>query len=265
MLCKIYAIFVRQLFLFKGNPVRLVAIFLWPLLDIVMWGFINRYLSTFGQATFTFANVILGAIILWDFFSRIMHGLMTGFLEDVWTQNFVNFFASPLRLKEYVAGLVVTGLTTGVAAFLINALFAGLAFGYDIFRVGLAVLPFLVVLLIFGIALGLLMTAIILRFGPAAEWLGWPIPFALSVFAGVFYPVATLPASLQIVAKAIPPSYVFESLRGIVNGDPTAPLLNNFLIGAGLALLYLVAMSLFLFMVYRRNLKNGQLARFSAE
>ncbi len=264
-LTRIYAIFIRQIFLLKGNPVRLIAVFLWMFLDIILWGFISKYLSTFGAATFSFVNVVLGAIILWDFLGRIMQGVMTAFLEDIWTQNFINFFTSPLEVKEYVAGLVATSLATGLVGFLAMVLLAGLAFGYNVFTIGLLIILFLMILFIFAVAMGIFMTAIILRFGPSAEWLGWPIPFAMSVFVGVFYPVDTLPAPLQVVSKILPATYVFDSLRALSGGVHDPGLLANLIIGAVLAMLYLAAMYIFLIMIYRRNLKNGQLSRFSAE
>ena len=105
-LARIYAVFIRQVYLFRSNPIRWVAVFLWIFIDIILWGFINKYLSTFGAATFSFVNVVLGAIILWDFLTRVQQGVMTTFLEDIWSQNFINFFSSPLKIKEYVAGLV---------------------------------------------------------------------------------------------------------------------------------------------------------------
>jgi len=244
---------------------RLTAPFLWIFVDIILWGFISKYLSAFGNATFNFTSVILGAIILWNFLTRIQQGVMTAFLEDVWAQSFINFFASPLTIKEYVAGLVATSLAMGLASFLVMAAVAGLVFGYNVFKIGLIILPFMLVLFIFAVAMGIFMTAIILRFGPSAEWLGWPIPFVLSIFAGVFYPISTLPAALQAVSKIIPASYVFESFRGLTGAVSTPHLLANFLTGAGLAIIYLALMYIFLIMIYRRNLKNGQLSRFGAE
>lgn len=263
---RIYAIFIRQVFLIKGNPTRLVSTFLWILLDIVLWGFINKYLSALGSATFSFTNVILGAIVLWDFMSRIQQGVMMAFLEDIWSQNFINFFSSPLRIKEYVAGLVLTSLTIGSIGFVVMVALAGAAFGYNVLKIGLVILPFLLVLFIFAVAMGIFMTAIILRFGPSAEWLGWPIPFFMSIFVGVYYPVSILPAAFQAVARIIPATYVFEGLRGITGGaSPAVNLSGDLLIGALLAIFYLIAMYMFLVMIYRRNLKNGRLARFGAE
>jgi ABC-2 type transport system permease protein len=142
---------------------------------------------------------------------------------------------------------------------------AGLIFGYNVFKIGLLILPFMLVLFIFAVAMGIFMTAIILRFGPSAEWLGWPIPFAMSVFVGVFYPISTLPPALQLVSKIIPASYVFDSLRKLTTGVPDPNLLANLLIGTLLAIIYLAVMYIFLIMIYRRNLRNGQLSRFSSE
>lgn len=265
-LSRVCAIFLRQLYLIKSNPVRLTGIFLWILLDIVQWGFISKYLETFGQATFSFITVILGAVILWGFLTRIQHGVMVAFLEDIWSRNFLNFFASPLKVGEYLAGLITTSVTTGALGFLAMIMLAGLAFGYNIFKIGLLLLPALIVLLVFGVAVGTLVAGIIFRLGPAAEWITWPIPLVLSVVAGVYYPIATLPIPLQFVAKLLPPAYIFENLRAVIAAGGAIPgLETSLLTGGGLALAYLAITYKFFVNVYRRNLKTGAIARFSAE
>jgi ABC-2 type transport system permease protein len=263
---RVYAIFIRQIFLLKSNPTRLVSVFLWLIIDILQWGFISRYLGTFGEATFNFISVILGAILLWEFMSRIQQGILMAFLEDIWTQNFINFFASPLRIREYVSGLVLTSITSGLAGFLAIILIAGIVFGYNILKVGLFLLPFMLILLIFGIAMGIFVSAIIFRLGPSAEWLGWPIPMVLSLFAGVYYPVSTLPSVLRTFAYAIPPAYVFESMRSILATGSIPPgIYSDLLIGAILSMVYLLIASRFFILNYRKNLQNGNIARFNAE
>lgn len=262
---RIYAIFIRQYFLIKGNPTRLISTFLWIVLDIILWGFINKYLNTLGGATLSFTTVILGAIIFWDFMSRIQQGVMMAFLEDIWSQNFINFFSSPLRVREYIAGLVLTSLVIGTLGVTFMIALAGLFFGYNIFKMGALILPFLIILFIFAVAMGIFMTAMILRFGPSAEWLGWPIPFVMSIFVGVYYPVDVLPSALQWLSKIIPATYVFQNLRSVTSGLAQANLPLDLIIGFTLAIFYLLAMYWVLIKVYRRNLKNGQLARYSAE
>ena len=263
---RVYAIFLRQVFLIKSNPTRLATIFLWVIVDTFQWGFISQYLSSLGQATFSFITVILGAIILWEFVTRTQHGLMRGFLEDIWAQNFINYFASPLEIREYLAGLIITSIVTSLCGFWIMTLIAGVAFGYNIFKIGLFLLPFVFILFIFGIAMGIFVSAIIFRIGPSGEWLGWPVPLVLSIFSGVYYPISTLPGFLQVVAKLMPPCYVFESMRSILStGAFSTDLYVHLLIGASLAVLFLLVTYRFFIGIYRYNLKTGAIARFNAE
>lgn len=263
---RIFAIYLRQLYLLKSNPTRLATVFLWMVINIIQWGFITKYIGTFGEATFGFVTVILGAILLWEFMSRIQQGILMAFLEDIWTQNFINFFASPLKINEYLCGLVITSISTGLAGFLAVVTIAGVIFGYNILQIGVLLVPFMVILLIFGIAMGVFVSAIIFRLGPSAEWFGWPIPLILSLFAGVYFPISTLPPFLHAFAKIIPASYVFESMRSIL-ATRTFPgnLAINLIIGALLALIYLVGASQVFVYIYRKNLESGTIARFNAE
>ena len=265
-LSRVYAIFLRQLFLFKGNPTRLVSIFLWLVIDVIQWGFISKYLGSFGEATFGFITVILGAIILWEFLARVQQGIMMAFLEDIWTQNFINFFASPLRIREYLSGLVITSIASSLAGFLVMVAIAAPAFGYDVFKTGLLLIPFMTILLVFGVAMGIFVSGVVFRLGPSAEWLGWPIPLVLSLFAGVYYPISTLPAGLRTAALLVPPSYVFENLRAILaTGVPPDGIASDLLIAGLLSVAYLLAASRFFIVIYRKNLKSGSIARFNAE
>ena len=125
------------------------------------------------------------------------------------------------------------------------------------------VILFLLILFLSGIALGIFGVAIVLRLGPTAEWFIWPIPALLSPFVGVFYPLATLPAWMQVVAYALPPSYVFEGVRSVVAGGGFA--MQSFLIGLLLSVLYIILAYLFFRSVYRRAVRSGLIARYSAE
>ena len=261
-----YAVFLRQIYLYRGNPTRPASVFLWLVIDIIQWGFISKYLAAVGHATFDFLSAILGAIILWGFSSRVQQGMMTSFLEDVWSQNFINFFASPLKMSEYLSGLALTAVVSGLLGFVLGMTLAGVAFGFDVFKIGFYLIPFMGILFLFGLAMGIFVSGVIFRFGPTAEWLGWPIPLVLTIFSGVYYPIATLPHVLQYVAKVIPASYVFESLRSLVStGVFSAELSVNLLIGGGLALLYVAAAYLFFIRVYHHNLETGAIAHYSAE
>ena len=167
--------------------------------------------------------MLLGAVLLWDFFTRVMHGVTMTFLEDVWSRNFLNLFATPLSISEYLGGLVLSSIATSPVGLVVMLVLATAVFGLSFFVYGLLLIPFLLVLFLFGIALGIFASALVLRFGPAAEWFVWPIPALLSPFAAVFYPLSTLPHWMQYVSHALPPSYVFEGMRTILAGGPATP------------------------------------------
>ena len=258
-----FAIVVRQVFLLRGSPTRLLPMIGWVAIDIVLWGFITRYLSALTGPRVNLVASILGAVLLWDFLGRVMQGVTTAFFEDVWSRNFLNIFATPLTIADYLGGLVITGVCTSLLGLAVMLTLATTAFGLSFLAYGVAMVPFILVLFVTGIALGVLGAAIVLRLGPASEWLIWPIPSLLSPFAGVFYPLATLPGWMQAIGRALPPSYVFEGMRAIVAGHP-APV-STLAFAVGLSGLYLALACWIFARVYRFALRTGLIARYSAE
>lgn len=260
---RLAAVALRQFYLYAGSPTRLVPLFAWVAIDIALWGFITRYLNSIATPGFDFVPALLGAVLLWDFLTRVMQGVSTAFLEDVWSRNFLNMFATPLRISEYILGLVITSIGTSVIGLLTMLCLATLAFGLSFFAYGAAIVPFLLVLFLSGIALGIAGTAMVLRLGPASEWFVWPMPALLSPFVGVFYPIATLPSWMQAISHILPPSYVFEGLRAVVRGAPWSS--SGLAIGFVLSILYIGAAGLFFRRVFRVVVRTGLLARYSAE
>jgi ABC-2 type transport system permease protein len=259
----IAAIVLRQLYLMRSSPVRVLPMIAWVAVDIVLWGFIARYLNSVASTGINFTASLLGAVLFWDFFTRVMQGVTMAFFEDVWSRNFINVFASPMLISEYLTGLVATGVATSLVGLLVMLLIASAVFGLHFAAMGVLLLPFLLVLFLFGIALGVLASAMVLRLGPASEWLVWPIPALLSPFVGVFYPLATLPAWMRAVGQGLPPSYVFEAMRSFVAGQDYSN--RALLVGVALALLYVLLAAWLFTAVYRYAVRSGLLARYSAE
>jgi ABC-2 type transport system permease protein len=260
---RVAAIALRQFYLFRGSVTRMVPLFVWAAIDIVLWGFITRYLNSVTSAGFDFVPVLLGAVLLWDFFTRVMQGVTLAFFEDVWSRNFLNIFASPLTITEYLTGLVLTSITTSAVGLVVMVLLAAAVFGLSFLSYGAMLVALVLVLFTFGIALGVAACAVVLRFGPSAEWFVWPIPGLLSPFAGVFYPIATLPRWMQAIAAILPPAHVFEGLRAVVMGGAVVPA--RLAVAAALAIVYLLGACWVFTRVYRQAVRTGLIARYSAE
>ena len=257
------AIVLRQIALMRSSPTRVVPLVAWVSVDIVLWGFITRYLSALGSRGPDFTLTLLGAVLLWDFFGRIMQGVTTAFFEDVWSRNFLNLFSSPITVDEYLAGLVASSVLTSIVSLAVMLVLARVAFGLSLLKFGLPAAAFLGVLFLFGIALGIFASAVVLRLGPASEWLVWPIPALLSPFAAVFYPLHVLPLWMQFVAHALPPAYVFEGLRAIASGQGVDE--GSLVLGALLALMQIGLAVAFFSRIFRGAIRSGLLARYSAE
>jgi ABC-2 type transport system permease protein len=260
---RVAAIVLRQYYLFRGSPQRVLPIFAWVALDVLLWGFITRYLNTVGRPGLDFTPALLGAVLLWDFLARVMQGVTMAFFEDVWSRNFLNFFATPLSISEYLAGLVITGVGTSLVGLMVMLVLAQAAFGLSFAVYGVGLAPFLMVLFLTGIALGVAGAALVLRLGPASEWLIWPIPTLISPFVGVFYPVSVLPGWMRAVSVVLPPTYVFEALRAVVAGKAVP--WDRLILGLGLSAILLALACVAFAAVYRHAIRTGLIARYSAE
>jgi ABC-2 type transport system permease protein len=257
------AVVLRQYYLIRGSPARIPPLFAWVAIDITVWGFITRYLNSVSQSGFNFVPALLGTVLLWDFFIRVMQGVTMAFLEDVWSRNFLNFFATPLSISEYIGGLIVSSISTSTVGVLVMFVLASAVFGLSFLIYGALLVPFLLLLFFFGIALGVIACAVVLRLGPASEWFIWPIPAVISPFAGVYYPVSTLPHWMQWISRTLAPSYVFEGIRGVVahRAVPMSALAWS----AGLDLACILLACWLFERVYRHAVRTGLIARYSAE
>jgi ABC-2 type transport system permease protein len=260
---RIAAIVLRHIFLIRGSFSRIFPLFAWVAIDMVLWGFITRYLNVVTASGRNFIPIFLGAVLLWDFFTRVMHGVTTAFFEDVWARNFLNIFATPLLIGEYLGGLVLSSIATSLIGLVVMLTLATAVFGLSFASYGVMLAPFLLVLFLSGIALGIFASAVVLRLGPAAEWFIWPIPALIAPFAGVFYPVSTLPLWMQYLSRLLPPSYVFEGMRTVISGAAVPG--SKLFWGGCLAVLSILFACWFFARVYRHAVRTGLIARYSSE
>jgi ABC-2 type transport system permease protein len=132
----IAAIALRQFYLMRSSPTRVLPMIAWVAIDIILWGFISRYLNTVASTGVNFISTLLGAVLFWDFFTRVMQGVTMAFFEDVWSRNFINVFATPLLISEYLTGLVLTGIATSLVGLMVMLVLATWLFGLPFFSLG---------------------------------------------------------------------------------------------------------------------------------
>jgi ABC-2 type transport system permease protein len=213
---RIGAMVLRHFYLLRASWPRLFELMYWPLVQMLMWGFLQTWLVEQRGGAAMAGGTLIGAILLWDVLIRGQQGVSISFLEEMWSRNLANLFISPLRPGEFLAALMVMSVVRLIVGVLPVTFLAIWFFGFNLWSLGFGLGAFFANLLLTAWAFGALVSGLIVRNGLGAEGLAWTLMFLLLPLCAVFYPVAILPETLQWVAWSLPPTYVFEGLRAIL-------------------------------------------------
>ncbi|HCA67140.1 MAG: hypothetical protein A2249_01835 [Candidatus Jacksonbacteria bacterium RIFOXYA2_FULL_44_7] len=256
---RINAIILHYWYHSKRSLPRVMDVFYWPTMELILWGFVSQFLERTALNAPGVASFLLGGVILWGVFITSQHDVTIAFLEDIWSRNIINLFVSPLTVWEYLLGGIAVGvLKTFVIIGYISAL-AGLLYHFNLFTLGFSLIPFIANLFLFGIAAGIFISAIIFRYGTETQILAFSLGFLLQPISAVFYPLAILPSFLQFIAWSIPATHVFEGMRGVFAGSGFSAL--HFWWALVLNLVYLILASIFYARMFRRVRELGLLSK----
>ncbi|MFZ8897638.1 MAG: ABC transporter permease [Alphaproteobacteria bacterium] len=241
---RIVGIILRHYYLYRGSIPRIIELAYWPVMQIMLWGFITQYFQQHSSLIAQAGGLLLAGVLLWDVLFRGQLGVSVSFLEELWSRNLGQMFVSPLRPQELAASLMAVSLLRTIIGLSPATLIAWLLYQFDITSMGLSLVAFFGLLMAFSWAIGIAVCAMLLRFGLGAESLAWVSVFALAPVSAVYYPVEILPTWLEYVALFLPSAHVFEGMRSVLLDGYFA--WDHFLWAAGLNLAMMVlAMVLF--------------------
>jgi ABC-2 type transport system permease protein len=206
----------RYAYLIMGSLPRIVELMYWPLVQMLLWGFLQTHLARSTTMFEQAAGLLIGSVLLWDILLRSQFGFSLSFLEEMWSRNLSNILMSPLRPGEYVLSLMAISILRLLIGLLPVVVLANLFFGFNLFSLGLALAAFFANLVFAGWTIGLIANGVVIRYGLGAESFTWIAVFFLLPICCVYYPLATLPGWLQPIALALPPTHVFEGMRALV-------------------------------------------------
>jgi ABC-2 type transport system permease protein len=214
---RIGAMMLRYWWLLVGSWTRVLSVLYWPVVSMMMWGFVQKFIQSSGSSTVTAAmSFLIGAVILWDVLFRGQIGFSMSFFEEIWSRNLGHLLVSPLRLWEFVLALMTASFARALLSIIPSALIANWLFHFSVFAMGFYLALFFLALLMFGWALGLFVAGLVLRFGQSAEEIAWGIVFTLLPICGVYYPTTILPPAIRWLSYGLPPKYIFDAMRGIL-------------------------------------------------
>lgn len=257
---RIWAMVHRHFYIWRRSIDQMISTFFWSTIDVFIWGFTAVYLNKINiNPDFkSLITILLSALIFWLIINRAQYEIGIAIMEEIWNQNLVNIFSTPLKLSEWVASTILIGFIKIFISIGLAILMAVFLYAANIFSLGFYLIPFAINLIIMGWFIGFITTGLIFRFGASIQAIVWAGIYILMPFSAVYYPVSALPPLAQKIAFILPSSYVFEGMREIIFRNSLD--MKKLLIASSLNFIYLILSLAFLYWMFTIS-KNKGLAR----
>jgi ABC-2 type transport system permease protein len=233
----------------------------WPLIDTFMWGFAVAWLGSTDSQTAQLMLSILTALVLWQVIWRAQSEVARNLIDELWNNNLLNMFASPLTIVDWIVSVLLQSVVKMVAsAGAVSLAIVGL-YAVNIYTLGWWLLPFVLLTMMTGWAVGFISAGIVIRWGQKTQTIVWTLPAVLIPFSAVYYPVSQLPPGMSHISYAVPTTYVFESMRALVFGGDV--IVGQLWLSFGLNAVFLVFGLLFFVRMFAKS-KELNLARLQS-
>src|SRR5664279_2571006 len=139
---RVRAMVRRYWYLLRSSWPRVLDLIYWPTVQMLMWGFLQLYVTQNGGPFVRTAGVFIGAVLLWDILFRGQLGFSISFLEEMYAHNLANLMMSPLRPVEFIAALMIMSIVRLLIGMIPVTLLAIAFFGFNLWALGFALVAF---------------------------------------------------------------------------------------------------------------------------
>jgi ABC-2 type transport system permease protein len=257
----IKGLLIQEFFVTIRSYEVILDIFVLPSMLVVVFGFLANYLS--GTTNPLIAHSLLTGMLFWQIIFVVQYSVSVSSLWNIWSRNLSNMFIAPMTLPEYIIAQIISATFKAISIFVPTSLLAIPIFHFNIYTLGFANLFFFsLCLAIFAVSFGLIVLGLIFRFGTRIQAFAWGLLPILQPIAAVFYPVQVLPAFLQPICYALPPTYIFEAIRATI----AHPGIQWQSIGISFALdiVYFLFSLWFFNYMFNKSKEKGQFARLES-
>jgi len=137
-----YGMVLRYVYLLRRSWPRILELFYWPAVQLILWGFISQFFVTNSTWVAQASGVLMAAVLLWDVLFRAHLGVSLAFFEEMYSRNLGHLFVSPLRVSELIGALLTISLLRTLTGIGGAALLAIPLYDFSIFGLGLPLLVF---------------------------------------------------------------------------------------------------------------------------
>ena len=242
--------------IFWRYPLNAVSSVLQPIVWLTPIYFMGLAFSVNGKAvgfagysgTTDYMSFALIGSVLVSYINAVFWGMGYSLKEDMDVGVLESNWLAPASRLLIMTGRTFTSLVITTITSLVTLLVAGWLFGFQIignlWAALLTALPMLLGLYGFGFAFAALV--LVMR---EANTMVDVSSFLVQTFSGLSYPVNALPRYLLPIALALPLTYGFDAVRGLLLGTRT---LLPIPLEIGLMLIFMVAMILLGVWIFRR-------------
>jgi ABC-2 type transport system permease protein len=255
------AIILRHMRVWQHDINTLLFGFYWPMLDILIMGFLGSWIQQSQAAEFhNYETVALMGVLLWALVGRGCNVISFMITEELWSNNLINLFSLPLRISEWMIAVIIFYIIMISATSLFCMFVASIFYDVSMWSLLSTFSIFAPPLFISGIWVGFTCLQIIITLGKRGIELGFVMGWFLLPFSGAYYPIEILPTWGQIISALLPMSYVFQGMRAYViyQQDPTSYLLKGYALG----IVYAISALLLFAYCFNRSKQKG-LARLT--
>jgi len=158
-----------------------------------------------------------------------------------------------------VTGLIVVTLAKAMVGLSVGAFIAWLFYHYDMFPMLPMLLPFILNLVLFAIAMGIVVTGLIFRYTTKFQAMAWSFAGILMPLSCVFYPLSSLPSFLRPIATILPTTQSFEGMREVIERGGFSA--SHFRVGLGLNVVYFIFAIIFFRWMFEAARSRGLLVK----
>lgn len=219
----IWALVLRHIYVWKRDVNLILMALYWPLLDIFLWGSLGLWMQQTQAADGpNYKLTILLGLLLWQVIGRGCNIMVNAFIEEIWANNVINLFSLPLKLIEWICGVILFfAIMMSLGSLFCMAMMTLLykiSFWYLLATFAL----FITSLLFCAIWIGFTALIPIITFGKRGIEFCYVMIWILMPFSGALYPVEVLPAWAQKISSVFPMYYIFKGMRAYVTHQDAA-------------------------------------------
>src|SRR3989344_1399246 len=134
-LSRISGLAVRHLYPLRRDFDLLSDMIYWPLIDMVIWGVTSQWLSESSGTTNLLVAVLLG-LVLWNIIWRSQAEVSRNLMDEIWNNNLVNMFSTPLKLSEWIIGVLLLSFIKTAITLSLVTLAVLLLYSVNVFILG---------------------------------------------------------------------------------------------------------------------------------